>query len=70
MGVPSKVDVEGRDGDLVGMLGDDGHVAGIFCDEPFHCGHSGRRMNPVDGVHLLDEGALADDGTNEVEGEG
>lgn len=70
MGVPGKVDVEGRDGDFVGMLGDDGHVAGVFGDEPLHCGDGGRRMNPVDGVHLLDEGTLADDGANEVEGEG
>ena len=70
MGMPGKVDVEGRDSDFIGMLGDDGHVASIFGDEPLHCGHSGRRMNPVNGVHLLDEGALADHGADQVEGEG
>ena len=70
MGMPGEVDVEGRNGDFVRMLGDDVHVAGIFCDEPLHRGHSGRRMNPIDGVHLLDEGTLADNGTDKVQSEG
>lgn len=41
----------------------------VLDKEAIHGGGEGRRVDPVYGVHLLDEGALPDDGSNEVEAE-
>jgi len=68
--VPCEVDVEGGDEEL-GFVGlHEVHESGILCDKAGGRGGNGRGVEPVEVGHFGDEGALADDGTNEVEGEG
>jgi len=51
------------------VFGEDVEVAAIFDQESVHCGTQGWGMNPIDGIHLLNERALANDGANKVQTE-
>lgn len=66
VGVPGKIDVEGRDGDFVGVFAHDGEKAGVFDEQAVHGCADGRRMQPVYGVHFFDEDALTDDSAHQV----
>ena len=69
VGVPGKVDVEGWDGDFVGVFAHDGEEAGVFDEQAVHGCADGRRVQPVYGVHFFNEDALTDDGTYQVDAE-
>ena len=69
MGVPGEVDVEGRDGDVAGILRHDLEEDCVFGDEAGDGGFEGGRVDPVDGFHLVNKDALAEDGADEVERE-
>lgn len=66
--MPGQIDVERRNSHLLRILGHDTKENVIFFDETRHGLHHSRRMEPVDIVHLLHKGALADDGTDQVQG--
>ena len=68
--VPGEVDVEGGDGDFIGVRGDDGDVAVVFGEDAGHCGVEGGGVDPVYCVHFLNKGALTDYSADKVQGEG
>lgn len=73
MRVPCEIDVQHRHHHGAAVAaghagnGDESRVLG---QEPGHAESSGGGEEARDVVHLLDEGALADDGTDQVDGEG
>ena len=69
--VPCKIDVQSRHyhrpAVAAGHAGN-GDESLVLGQEPSHGEASGGGEEPGDPVHLLDEGALADDGTDEIDG--
>lgn len=71
--VPCEIDVQSRHYHRAAVAA--GHAGNadeplVLGQEPVHGEASGGGEEPGDTVHLLDEGVLADDGTNEVDEEG
>ena len=70
VGVPGEVNVKRGNDEVARVLAHDLEEDGVFFNKAGNGGFEGRRMDPVDGLHFLDEDTLAEDGTDEVEGEG
>ena len=49
---------------------DDAYVAVVLNEDSRHGGVKSRGVDPIDCVHLFDEGTLTNDSTDKVEGEG
>lgn len=67
--MPCEVDVEGGNCHVVFVLHDRDEAL-VFDEEALHGAWESRGVDPVNIVHLFDEGSLSDDGTDEVEGVG
>ena len=67
MCVPGQVYVEGWDGNLHWVGAQNAKVAFIFGDEALHGSIGSRRVDPIDGMHFLNERALANDSADQVE---
>lgn len=68
--VPGEIHVQCGNGHASRVPCHDGEENPVLLDETVHHRGQGGRMYLVQLVHLLDEGALADDGSDEVEGKG
>ena len=69
MSVPGQINVQGRDGYVVLVSGEDFEITPVFDEQAIHGGAQSGRVHPVNGVHFFDKGALANNGADEIEGE-